>query len=305
MSFPSNIKTVYALVNGQKVIATYDESTELYTIQATAPAESSWNQENHVYQVSLHAEDAASNTVSMDSSDSTYGSQLQIRVLEKTKPTATITSPTTGSVLGSSTQTIGLKIVDAGGSGLNMSTVVFKVNGTTIANSSLTWTDADDGSKTATYSATNLSDGSNNVSLAVTDNDGNVSDTATVTFTISTAAPSLSITSPTENLLTNAATVTVSGVATAGTSYVSVTSVTVNGGAVTIGSDGSFSTTVGLTEGENTITIIATDTVGKTTTVTRIVTADFTAPVISNVVAAATTVDASGTIKITFKVIEA
>lgn len=304
MAFPSNIKTVYAMVNGVKVLATYDEETELYTVQTTAPAESSWSEPNHVYQVTLHAEDAASNVTSMDSSDATYGNQLQIRVLEKTKPTATITTPTTGSVLGSNTQNIGLEVQDAGGSGINLDSVVFKVNGTTIDNSELVWTEDSD-AYTATYPVTDLSDGSNTVSLTVSDNDGNVSDTDTVTFMISTAAPTLEITAPVEGLITNATKVVVFGIAGAGSEFVTLSMVTINGAGVTLAEDGSFSYECPVTEGENVITIVATDSLGKTTTVIRNVTADFTAPVITDVVAEATTVDASGIIKITFKVIEA
>ena len=75
-----------------------------------------------------------------------------------------------------------------------------------------------------------------------------------------------------------------------------------NGEKVTV-TGGSFSKQVTLTEGENTITIIAKDSIGKTTTVTveRCV-LDTKAPVITDVVASATTVDASGSVTITFKV---
>ena len=59
-----------------------------------------------------------------------------------------------------------------------------------------------------------------------------------------------------------------------------------------------------LNEGENTITVIAKDSLGKTTTVTRHVTVDTKAPVISDVEAEATTVDANSTIHLTFKVVD-
>ena len=62
---------------------------------------------------------------------------------------------------------------------------------------------------------------------------------------------------------------------------------------------------VTLEEGDNTITIVATDSAGHTTQVERHVRLDTHAPVISEVKAVATTVDADGTIRITFKVIEA
>lgn len=298
----SNIKEVYAMINGQKVVATYNEGTQTYTVQTSAPSKSSWSQPGHVYKVSLHASDAAGNDVVMTSDDKTYGDELKIRVLEKTKPTATITSPTQNSVLGSATQNITMEMQDAGGSGLNMETVVFKVNGSIIPNSSLSWSDSGS-KKTCTYRATGLSDGSNTVSLQVTDNDGNVSETDTVTFIISTAAPNLTVTTPTEGLITNDSTIDVTGNATPGSDAVTITKLTVNGEAAEITPEGgNFSKNISLTEGSNTITVVATDSIGKTTTVTRHVTLDTKAPVITDVVAVATTVNVGGTIKITFKV---
>lgn len=296
------VKTAYVMFNGNKIAAVLNETTGKYEAIVTAPAASSWSQPGHVYKAEVHAEDNAGNTASVTSSDVTYGNQLKIRVLEKTKPTAQITKPTSGSVLGSDAQDIVLVVKDAGGSGLNLSTVVFKVNGSAIASSALTWTDGADGAKTATYHATKLPDGSNTIELQVTDNDGNVSDKASVSFIISTAAPTLDVTTPVDNLLTNHSSVTVSGTAAAGSNAVTLSSVTVNGSKVTIGSDGAFSTEVQLTEGANTITIVATDSLGKNTTVVRHVIRDSTAPVITDIVTTPLTVDSGKTFKITFKV---
>ena len=133
------------------------------------------------------------------------------------------------------------------------------------------------------------------------DNDGNTSDEDVVNFVISTSAPTLNVTSPTEGLITNSENLTVAGTAAAGSDAVTLSEVTVNGEGVTL-SGGSFSKQVMLTEGENTITIIAKDSIGKTTTVTRHVTLDTKAPVITDVVASATTVDSSGNLTITFRV---
>ncbi|MEI3133077.1 MAG: hypothetical protein V8S75_02960 [[Ruminococcus] torques] len=156
--------------------------------------------------------------------------------------------------------------------------------------------------KVCTYRAANLSDGSNSVSLQVTDNDGNVSDAATVSFVISTSAPTLNVTSPQDNLLTNSNRVTVAGTAAAGSDAVTLTSVKINGETVSVGSGGAFSKEITLKEGANTITVVAEDSIGKTTSVTRHVTVDTKAPVISDVEAETTTVDANGTIHLIFKV---
>lgn len=297
----SAIKNVYVTLNGQKIVATLNSETGKYEASITAPAASSWSQPDHVYKAVIHAEDAAGNATEMNSDDVTYGAQLKIRVLEKTAPTAIINSPTQDALLGENTQTVKFTLKDAGGSGLNMDTVVLKIDNTKIT-SGITYTDGETGEKIGTYSAENLADGTHTITVDVTDNDGNAATTATITFMISTAAPTLTVNTPSNNLITNDTRVTVSGVAKPGTNMVTVASVKINGVAATVGSDGAFSYEQTLTEGVNTITIIATDSLGKNTSITRTVTLDTKKPIISEVVASATTVAVGGTIKITFKV---
>lgn len=299
----SEITRAYAVYKSQQYNASYDSGTQSWSVDIPSGSESSYSQANHTYPIELHAFDAAGNETIMYATDDTYGDQLNIRVLEKTKPAATIVSPTQGSVLGSAAQDIVMELQDVGGSGLNMASVIFKVNNIQVVEG-VSWSDGADGKKTCTYHATNLSDGSNSVSLQVTDNDGNVSDIAQVTFVISTQAPTLNVTSPTENLLTNSKNVTVSGTAAAGSDAVTLTEVTINGEPADIGEGGAFSEEIVLEEGQNTITVIAKDSLGKTTTVTRHVTVDTKAPIISDVEAEATTVDANSTIHLTFKIVD-
>lgn len=297
----SEIVRAYAIYKSQQYNASYSQETQEWSVDIPSGAESSYSQSNHTYPIELHAFDAAGNETIMYATDPTYGDQLNIRVLEKTKPTATIVSPTQGSVLGSATQDIEMELQDSGGSGLNMASVIFKVNNIQVSEG-LSWQDGTDGKKTCTYHATNLSDGSNSVSLQVTDNDGNTSDIDTVSFVISTSAPTLNVTSPTEGLLTNSNKVTVSGTAAAGSDAVTLSSVKINGETVSVGPDGAFGKEITLQEGENTITIVAEDNIGKTTSVTRHVTVDTKAPIISDVEVETTTVDANSTIHLTFKV---
>lgn len=301
----SAIKQAYIMFNGQKVVAQYDDDTQTWSATTNAPANSSWSQPDHVYKVEIHAVDAANNEATMTSEDPTYGDQLKIRVLEKTKPTATIVSPTQSSVLGSKETDIVLEMSDAGGSGLNETTVVFTVNSQD-HKGDLEFTDHE-GKRRATYHATGLTDGENTITFQVTDNDGNVSDLATTTFIVSTAAPSLNVDTPTEGLITNSNKLTVTGSTTPGSDAVTIAEVKVNNASVELSGDKTktFSHEVTLTEGENTITVVSTDSIGKATTVTRHVTLDTKAPIITDVVAEATTVDAGGTIKITFKVTDA
>lgn len=299
----SAIKEAYIMFNGQKVVATYDDESKTWTATTNAPANSSWSQPDHIYPVEIHAIDAANNHATMTKDDSTYGNQLKIRVLEKTKPTATIVSPTQSSVLGSKEVDIVLEMSDAGGSGLNETSVVFTVNEQD-HKSELSFEDHE-GKRRATYHATGLNDGENTIKFQVTDNDGNVSDLATTTFIVSTAAPSLNVDTPTENLITNSNRLTVSGSTTPGSGAVTIATVTVNNEPVELTGEGntkSFSHEITLVEGANTITIVSTDSIGKATTVTRHVTLDTKAPIITDVHAEAVTVNAGGQVKITFKV---
>ncbi|HIJ88619.1 MAG TPA: hypothetical protein HPP97_13230 [Desulfuromonadales bacterium] len=112
---------------------------------------------------------------------------------------------------------------------------------------------------------------------------GNVSlsKIASVTITSTTAdttKPTLTISSLANGAFTNVATLNVSGNAsdTGG-----LLSVTVNGQAVTIAADGSFSHAVTLTAGANIITTIATDIAGNQQTDTRTISFDPTAPVLT------------------------
>lgn len=302
----SAIKEAYIMFNGQKVVATYDDGTKTWSATTNAPANSSWSQPDHIYPVEIHAVDAANNQVTMTKNDPAYGDQLKIRVLEKTKPTATIVSPTQSSVLGSKEVDIVLEMVDAGGSGLNETTVVFTVNSKDYK-ADLEFEDHES-KRRATYHATGLTDGENTITFQVTDNDGNVSNLATTTFIVSTAAPSLTVDTPAEGLITNSAKLTVSGSTTPGSGAVTIASVKVNNKSVDFTGEGptkTFSHEITLAEGQNTITVVSTDSIGKVTTVTRHVTLDTKAPIITDVHAEAVTVDAGGRVKITFKVTDA
>lgn len=72
--------------------------------------------------------------------------------------------------------------------------------------------------------------------------------------------------------------------------------------ALSDGSDGSFSKALTLAVGTNTITVVVTDGAGKTTTITRTVTLDKTAPVIKSVTLTPNPVDAGKTFIISVEV---
>ena len=148
--------------------------------------------------------------------------------------------------------------------------------------------------------STALSDGAHTISVTASDNDGNASAAKTATFTIDTVPPTLSVTAPVDNLVTNKNTVTITGKTDDITSK--PVTVTVNGTAVTVATDGTFSKDVTLVNGSNTITIVAKDKAGKTTTVTRKVTLDTAAPVIKSITLTPNPVDCGKTFVIAVEV---
>jgi hypothetical protein len=125
--------------------------------------------------------------------------------------------------------------------------------------------------------------GSNTFYAWAKDATGNVSAVKSAIVTITTTStdttkPTLTISSLADGAFTNKATLNVSGNASdAG----GIKSVTVNGQAVTVNPDGSFSYALTLAAGANIITTIATDNAGNQQVDTRTVTYDLTVPVLA------------------------
>ena len=294
MAVTSGIKTVKATINGQSYTLTLNSSTGKYEATITAPTTSSYNNnDGHYYPVKVDAEDQAGNTVSADDTHASLGTSLKLKVKEKVAPTIANITPSSGSYLATSAPTITAELRD-GDSGISTSTVIFEVDDTTIDNSKITMTPVSGGYNISYTPVTALADGGHTISIQVSDNDGNQSAAATTTFTVMTTAPTLEITAPEDNLKTNKSALTVTGT----TNSEAKVAIKLNGtdqGTVTVTS-GAFSKALTLaTEGENTITIIATNLAGVTTTVTRKVVYDNTAPVISAVTITPNPVDAGTT----------
>ena len=107
------------------------------------------------------------------------------------------------------------------------------------------------------------------VQVYAVDKAGNRSATITRYVRYDSAAPSLAVTTPANNAVVTSANVTVSGTASDASG---LRSLTVNGVAVSVAANGTWSRTITLGgTGANTITVIVTDNAGRTTTVTRTV----------------------------------
>jgi hypothetical protein len=191
------------------------------------------------------------NTITILARDASNNTTTVIRHVRRdsTPPTLTVTSPIDGLATGQSTMTISGNVVD-------LSTVSVSVNGT----------QQTPGQGGAFGIEVPLLEGLNTITVVATDAAGNTS-TITRTIRMDSIQPTLTVYSPVGGAITNLSSVTVSGTVTDST----VLTLTVNGVLQTLSPDGSFSTPVTLAEGLNTITVVATDAAGNTSTAVRIV----------------------------------
>jgi hypothetical protein len=309
------ISSVQVVVNGVTTTLTYNSSTGKYEGTITAPSESSGSNNNGsgpgiganatsgYYPVLVRATDNAGNVTEEDVTGS-FTNSLKLKVLETTAPVAAVTYPSNGANIGNNAQpTITFTISDSG-SGVKASTVTINLDGTNYAPSTTSF-NADGTILSCTFTPSgNLADGSHTIKINADDYDGNSATEVTSTFKIDTTPPTLNITAPTDNLLTNQSSVSVVG----STNDANSTPVTIAiscGGttyAPTVDASGNFSQSVALTEGSNTITITATDSSGLVTTVTRTVVYDGTAPTITSITITPNPVDAASTYTIVVEV---
>lgn len=300
------VKSVQAVINGTTVTLTYNSSNGKYEATVTAPAKSSYNvNSGHYYPVTVKATDEAGNTTTKTDSDATLGASLKLKVKEKVAPTISISGPTTGSYLTTSKPSIIWTVTDAD-SGVNPSMIGITIDsGSKITGDGIKRETVSGGYRCTYTPTTALSDGPHTIKIDASDYDGNAAVQKSVKFTIDTVPPTLSITSPSDKLVTNKTGITVTGKTNDVTSSPVTLTIKLNGGnaeTVEVGTDGSFSKSLTLSAGVNTITTVARDAAGKTATVVRTITVDQTAPVIKSVTIAPNPVDAGKTYLISVEV---
>lgn len=195
---------------------------------------------------------------------------------EQTPPVVEITSPSPDSWNSSLRQPVQFTATDnADGSGVNIEATEITVDGIPATPDGLSYDQIDNGYSCTYTPQSDFSEGPHTVAVTAVDYVGNRSETVSVTFKIDANAPDLAITHPPDNFFTNQGTVEVTG--TAIDYGAGLDSVTVNGTPVEV-VDGAFSTTVDVVEGGNTITVIATDLLGKQAQIVRTVVKDTTPP---------------------------
>lgn len=297
------VKTVQVVINGQTHTLTYNATTKKYEATITAPSTSSYNQNGHYYNVKVKATDEAGNSVTRDATDTTLGSSLQLKVKEKVAPVISITAPSSSAKLTNNKPVINWTVTDAD-SGVNPSTIKLIIDSQTIT-TGITKTQSGKNYTCSYTPTTALSDGTHTIKVSASDYDGNVATQKSVTFTVDTVPPELSVSAPVDNLVTNQSSLVVKGTTNDVTSSPVTLTIKLNGGTeqiVEVGSDGSFTKTLTLVTGENTIVITAKDGAGKTSTVTKKVVLDQTAPVIQSVTISPNPVNAGATYTISVEV---
>lgn len=297
------VKVVQVVINGQTHTLTYNAKTKKYEATITAPSTSSYNQNGHYYNVKVKATDEAGNSVTRDATDTTLGSSLQLKVKEKVAPVISITAPSSSAKLTNNKPVINWTVTDAD-SGVNPSTIKLIIDSQTIT-TGITKTQSGKNYTCSYTPTTALSDGTHIIKVSASDYDGNVATQKSVTFTVDTVPPELSVSAPVDNLVTNQSSLVVKGTTNDVTSSPVTLTIKLNGGTeqtVEVGSDGSFTKTLTLVTGENTIVITAKDGAGKTSTVAKKVVLDQTAPVIQSVTISPNPVNAGATYTISVEV---
>ena len=297
------VKTVQVVINGQTHTLTYNATTKKYEATITAPSTSSYNQNGHYYNVQIKATDEAGNSVTKDATDTTLGSSLQLKVKEKVAPVISITAPSSSAKLTNNKPVINWTVTDAD-SGVDPSTIKLIIDSQTIT-TGITKTQSGKNYSCSYTPTTALSDGTHTIKVSASDYDGNAATQKSVTFTVDTVPPELSVSAPVDNLVTNQSSLVVKGNTNDVTSLPVTLTIKLNGGTeqtVEVGSDGSFTKTLTLVTGENTIVITAKDGAGKTSTVTKKVVLDQTAPVIQSVTITPNPVNAGATYTISVEV---
>lgn len=293
------ISQVRAKVNGTWHTLTLNSATGKYEATITAPGATSYHQSGGYYNAEVEATNTAGTVATADGSKLTG---LRLVVRETIAPVITILSPSSGAYVTNNKQPVVFNVVDeAGGSGVDLSTLVVKLDGTAVAAATLTNTAISNGYSVTYTPAAALSDGSHTVTVDCKDHDGNAAAQKSTAYKVDTVPPTLNVTSPTAGLITNNAALTVAGTTNDATSSPVTVAIKLNGtdqGAVTVASSGTFSKALTLAEGSNTIVVTATDAAGKTSTVSRTVTLDTSAPTITSATITPNPVDAGATMVI-------
>ena len=307
------VKQVRVQINGIWAVLTYNSTSGKYEGTLTAPSVTSYNvNSGHYYPVTIEATDMAGNVTTKNDTDASLGSALRLTVKETVKPTITIISPSSGAYIINNVQPITFQLRDeANGSGVKISSLTLQIDNGTVFNNTSTGMSivAVTNGYDVTYTPQSaLSDGSHTVKINVQDNDGNAADEVTSTYTVDTVPPALNVNAPSSSgRYTNSKSYTVVGTTTDTTSGPVILKIKLNDvdqGTIPLQTNGNFTKRLTLKVGTNTIVVTATDKAGRSTSVTRTIICDITAPTVSEILVSPNPVNTSGQYTISVKVVD-
>jgi hypothetical protein len=284
------INTVRVNVNGSWVTLTLNGTTGKYEGTIAAPNITSYNvNAGHYYPVTVEASDLAGNITTVNDTHASLGSSLKLTVKEVTIPTSSFTAPSAGGFVITNTPVISFQLRDeVNGSGIKITSLAMKIDGgATLTNTSpgMSVNAVSNGYDVTYTPQVALADGSHTITIDIQDNDGNAAVQTSRTFKVDTVPPTLNITVPAEaTSYRNSAAITITGTTNDAVSSPVTVTVKLNAGtatAVTVDGSGNFSKALTLVEGTNTVTVVATDSAGKSSTVVRTIILDTVAPVVS------------------------
>ncbi len=175
---------------------------------------------------------------------------------DTTAPNLNITLPLDGSYLNTNLPSINVSYSD-NGMGVDGDSLKLFINGAEAAVTCET-TEQD----AQCHLAVPLAEGGTVLAAQVSDYAGNTSDKATITFTVDTVPPVITITAPDNGFVTNQTPLAISG------SINETVTATLNGNSLTLDAQNQFSISADLTEGSNSFEITATDLAGNSATYT-------------------------------------
>ena len=297
------IQSVRAQVNGQWYTLNYNASNGKYEASITAPGQTSYNLPGGYYNVTVEATNTAGTTGTADASTL---DGLKLYVHETVAPVITILSPSSGAYVANAQQPVVFTVTDeAGGSGVDLDSVVVELDGVQASASEITHSTITNGYSFTYTPSQALGDGPHTVTVNASDNDGNAAAEKSTTFTVDTVPPSLNITAPTEGEIFAASTVAYAGTTNDATSSPVTIAITLNGEPQTAPtvSGGAFSGSfTGLSDGAYTAVFTATDAAEKSSSVTRNFTVDTSVPQIISASITPNPVDAGQTMLISVEV---
>lgn len=309
MSEPTGVKTVTVTIEGHTYSLTKGEGN-VWAVTVPAPSLSSGSnnngqgpgigseaQDKGFYPVSVTAKDQAGNIISLDSTDSVFGNDLKLKVLEKSVPHVEVQFPSEGAVV-SSNHAVTVVCWDEG-SGINPSSVT--IAGQTAV---LEYGEGTEESPCIFRASLDLATRSE-LKAEATDWDGN-STTATISYIWKADGPALNILCPAEGIITSKSDLILEGTTNESSQNpvtVRITSSSEAGtetydGIAVDESDGRFAQSIELFEGKNVITVTAEDPAGNVSTVIRTVWLDTTAPIITKIAMSPNPADSGQTLVI-------